>query len=69
MRRRVQVKGYDKAEVAKCADEVARLPRHSPHLELITVAAHLVQVLPFVAAQLLLQIVTAVVVVDEEIVI
>ena len=60
---------HDKEEVADRTNEVTRLSRHSPDLELVAVAADLVEILGFVEPQLLLQVVPTMVVVEEEIVV
>ena len=69
MLRGVQVIQDDKAPVAQRADLIPRLARVTPHLELIVVAASLVQVLPLIKAQLLLPVVAAVVPAEEQLVV
>lgn len=63
--RRVQVIENDEYPVADGHDQVARLPRVPPHLELIAVAAYLVHVFALVKAELLLPVIPAVVVVEK----
>ena len=55
--------------VAESGDLVSRLPRIAPHLELIVVAADLIEVLHLVESELLLPVVPTVVVIEEQVVV
>ena len=63
----MDVHEYDEGQVADGADEVARLARHAPHLELERVAASFVEIFEPVESQLLLKIVSAMVVVEKQV--
>jgi len=65
----VDVVEKDEAPVAESADEVPGLGGVAPHLELVAVAAHLVQVFAAVETQLLLPIISTVVVVEQQVVV
>lgn len=59
----------DEGPITQGHDQVARLPRVPPHLELVVVAANLVHVFAPVEAQLLLPVIPAVIVVEKQVVV
>ena len=67
--RSVQVVQNDESPVAQSHDLVARVARIAPDLELVVVAAGLVEVLPLVEAQLLLPVIPTMVPVEEQVVV
>ena len=69
MLRCVQVIQDDKAPVAQRTDLIPRLARVAPHLELIVVAASLIQVFLLVKAQLLLPIIPAMIPIEKKLVV
>ena len=66
---RLEVVEDDEGPVAESGDLVSRLPRITPYLELIVMAADLVEGLFLVESELLFPVVPAVVVVEEQVVV